>query len=143
MSEIIRGGGIESPASNRLRDWVRLVPDRDVRRYAYGIWRNHVNHKVEQAALDRGTTVEDSFDAWEKTLLRGNDARKEIERRIALVKEHFDSWLSKAFQGGIMRNDVAYAALFGSSYLLPRTSETSDIDIGVMLKERIPVTDYF
>ena len=132
--------------SNRFRAWVQTVPE-DMRRWAYSAWREHIKRKIEKKI--RGDDVlrepnQQEFDTefanWENTQLRGVEARRAIEQRLNQAQEHFDEWLYKASEGKVLKKDVLYAALIGSSYMLPRSADDSDIDIGVILKKgtRVP-----
>lgn len=126
--------------SNRFRMWVQTVPE-DMRRWAYSAWRGHIKSKITKkhdADLSE-KELDTEFANWEQTQLRGTEARRAIEQRFRLAQEHFDEWMDIASEGEMSKEDVLYAALIGSSYILPRSADDSDIDIGVILKKGLKV----
>ena len=139
--------------SNRFREWFRLVP-KNIRRFIYGEWRKNTKNKIARRANIQPDNIQSNGDwqyakeefdsaymAWEETLLSGAEARKDIEKKISLSQKYLDEWLKRAFGDQIGREDILYAGLFGSSYITPRVSENSDIDIGLILKKDVSVKD--
>jgi len=142
---------VEAVPSNRFREWFHLVP-KNIRRFIYGEWRKNTKNKIARGANIQPNNIQpdgdwqyakEEFDSayatWEETLLKGAEARNDIEKKVSLSQKHLDEWLGQAFGDQIRREDILYAGLFGSSYITPRVSIDSDIDIGLIVKKDIPV----
>jgi len=60
-----------------------------------------------------------------------------MEGNVLIARNHFGEWLKQATDGKINTSDVLYAVLWGSSFITPRNSKDTDLDIGVILKENV------
>jgi len=128
---------LENIPSNRFRDWFKLVPEWIRREYVYNIWKQHQEMKLGKDSEKL------EYKKWEESILKGKEGRNELEKRVAISKKYFENWLKKVTEGTINKDDVAYAVLWGSSFYAPRNSTETDLDIGVILKPEIKISDKF